>query len=157
STTGPVNFWWPRLTTATVHPGFSLPFANAVPAEWVPATRFHFDHSSYGFFVQDQWKLSPQWSLTYGLRYDFETFPSAYISRRDLKDFQPRIGLAYAYSKKGVVRAGFGIYHDRIGGSVGQVFQAPEWSSRGDQPNAQKVYPGVASFPGRFRQINAVG
>lgn len=157
STSGPVNFWWPRLTTAASHPGFSLPFSNAVPADWVPATILHLDHDSYGFFAQDQWKLSPQWSLTFGVRYDFENYPSRYISQKDWNNFQPRAGLAYSYNKKGVIRAGFGIYNDRIAGSVGQVFQAPEWSSRGDQANAGKLYPGVAPFAGRFRQINAVG
>src|SRR5262245_30812084 len=39
STAGPVNFWWPVLTGGT-HPGFTLPFSNAVPAEWRDQT-FH--------------------------------------------------------------------------------------------------------------------
>jgi hypothetical protein len=55
------------------------------------------------------------------------------------------------------VRAGFGIFDDRIASSVGQVFAIPEWTSRGDQPNATTLFPDVAPVPGRFRQLNALG
>jgi outer membrane receptor protein involved in Fe transport len=157
STAGPVNLWWPQLSTAAIHPGFSLPFTNAVPAEWNSATIFHLNHSSYGLFAQDQWNPRPKWTLTYGLRYDVETYPTIYVAHEDLNNLQPRIGLSYAYDKRGVMRAGFGIYHDRIANSVGQVFAIPEWNSRGDQPNAKTLFPAVSPIPGRFRQINAVG
>lgn len=157
ATSGVVNFWWPQLITAATHPGFSLPFTNAVPPQWDSATQFHFDHSAYGFFAQDQWKLNPRWSLTYGLRYDFELYPSRFMARTYRKDLQPRIGLAYSYSPKGVIRAGFGLFGDRIGTSVGQVFQVAEWLSKGNLPNAPLIYPGVAPIQGRFLQMNAVG
>ena len=35
------------------------------------------NHNSYGFFGQDEWKATPKLTLTLGLRYDFETYPSA--------------------------------------------------------------------------------
>lgn len=157
SNSGPVNFWWPQLTTSSSHPGFSLPFTSAVPTSWIPSTTFHLDHSSYGFFGQDQWKPNSKWTFTYGLRYDLESYPSHYVSKKDMNDFQPRIGVAYSYNKGGVARAGFGLFHDRIANSVGQVFAIPEWTSNGNQPNATTLFPDVAPIPGRFRQMNALG
>jgi hypothetical protein len=65
--------------------------------------------------------------------------------------------MVYSYNKRGMVRAGFGLFHDRIANSVGQVFAIPEWTSNGNQPNATTLLPDVAPIPGRFRQMNALG
>src|SRR5262245_502926 len=157
STSGVANFWWPMLATATSHPGFSIPFQNDVPPEWEESTLFRMNHSSYGFFFQDQWKTTSKLTLSYGLRYDFENYPSRYLAASDLNNFRPRLGLSYAPSSKTVIRAGFGIFHDRIASSVGQVFTAAEWSSHGNLSNAALLFPGVARVPGRFLQLNALG
>jgi hypothetical protein len=69
---------------------------------------------------------------------------------------QPRLGLAYAYSPRGVVRAGYGIFTDRLASSVGQLLTASQWSARGDLANAQVLFPGVAPIRGRFYQ-NTIG
>lgn len=148
----PVVFWYPNLTGST-HPGYSLPFTEAVPAIWQPDTQFDFDYSALGFFVQDQWTATRKLTLTYGLRYDLESYPDRYVAKRDTNNLQPRVGLAYAYSSRGVARAGFGIFNDRLASSIGQVFTTAEWSSRGDFPNASVLFPGVAPVPGRFRQV----
>ena len=36
-----------------------------------------FWHRLANFYEQDQWKAMPDLSLTFGLRYDFDVFPSA--------------------------------------------------------------------------------
>jgi outer membrane receptor protein involved in Fe transport len=152
----PAVFWWP-VVEGEAHPGFSVPFSQAVPSGWAPDTLFAFDYTTFGFFAQDEWRLTPQWTLNYGLRYDLESYPSRYLSGKDKDNFQPRLGLAYAYSPRGVLRAGFGVFSDRLAGSVGQVFTTAEWSSRGNQPNAPSLFPSVAAVPGRFRQITVGG
>ena len=134
STFTPVVFWWPFLSTASTYPGISPTWTNAVPADWVDDTQFTFDHSSYGFFVQDQWTAGARLTLTYGLRYDVESYPSRYITESDRDNFQPRMGAAYAYSKRGVIRAGYGLFNDRLTSSIGQLFNATEWSSGGTCP-----------------------
>jgi outer membrane receptor protein involved in Fe transport len=156
-TFSPVVFWWPFLATATSYPGISTSWTQAVPSDWVDETEFSFDHSSYGFFVQDQWRPSEQLTLSYGLRYDFENYPSRYISEGDHNNLQPRVGAAYAYSERGVVRAGWGIFHDRLASSVGQLFNATEWSSGGNLANAQTLFPTIAPIQGRFEQRTVGG
>jgi outer membrane receptor protein involved in Fe transport len=101
----PAVFWWPLLSTASVNPGVPVPFTVAVPPEWEGTTQFAINHSSYGFFAQDQWKVSKNFTLTYGLRYDFESYGDRFLSEKDLNNFQPRVGIAYATNHKGVVRA----------------------------------------------------
>jgi outer membrane receptor protein involved in Fe transport len=152
----PAVFWWPVLSGST-HPGFDVPFDNAVPDPWGGSTQFDFDYSSFGVFAQDQWTVTPKLTVNYGLRYDLENYPQPFITKKDRNNFQPRVGLAYAYSPRGVVRAGFGVFSDRLVSSVGQVFTASLWSSRGDSPNALLLFPDVARIPGRFRQTTVGG
>src|SRR5262245_9486900 len=151
-TTGPVIFWWPTLVSAPGGYKVPVPFTQALPDAYANATNFEFDHSIIGGFVQDQWKASSKLSLTYGLRYDVEGHPSRYIRNRDVNNVQPRIGLAYNWNPRGVVRAGFGIFNDRLAPSIGQIFNTVEWNNRGNLPNASRLFPGVATFNGRFSQ-----
>jgi outer membrane receptor protein involved in Fe transport len=73
---------------------------------------FHLNHSYYGFFGQDQWHLTPKLTVNYGLRYDWETGLGFFINPYR-KEFQPRVGLAYAPDSKTVIRAGYGIFNDK--------------------------------------------
>jgi hypothetical protein len=153
----PVVFWWPVLQGAPP-PVFDVPFDSPVPDTWpADATHFDLDFTSIGGFVQDQWNATSKLTVNYGVRYDLESYPDRFISKQDTNNIQPRVGLAYAYSRKGVVRAGFGIFTDRLVSSVGQVFTATDWSSRGDAANAIRLFPTVARVPGRFRQTTVAG
>jgi len=153
----PAVFWWPYLITASSHPGVSPAWTDDVPPAWADATRFTLNHSSYGFFAQDHWQAADRLSLTYGLRYDIEAYPSAFIVKKDLNNVQPRMGGAFAYSAHGVVRGGYGVFFDRLASSVGQLFNATQWSSAGSLPNAQKLFPTIAPIQGRFQQRTAGG
>jgi hypothetical protein len=157
STFTPVVFWWPYLSTATSYPGITPDWTQAVPADWIDDTQFSFDHSAYGFFLQDQWKASSALTVTYGLRYDFEKYPDRYIQENDRNNLQPRVGFALAYSPKGVLRGGYGIFHDRLTSSIGQLFNATEWSSGGNLENTRRLFPTVAPIQGRFEQRTVAG
>jgi outer membrane receptor protein involved in Fe transport len=148
----PVVFWWPLVNGTTTRPALSVPFTQDVPDSIEPLTNTRINHNSYGFFGQDEWKATPKLTLTYGLRYDFETYPTAFVTRNDFNNFQPRLGLAYSLNPRTVVRAGFGIFNDRLFSSIGQLLITGEWGSAGDLPNAQLVFPGVAPMRGRFIQ-----
>jgi len=102
---GPIN-------TNAPSPAIPTTFNEAyLPSE---ASNFNvrLNHSYYGFFAQDQWRLTRKLTLNYGLRYDFETGLGFFIDP-DYRDFQPRVGLAYSPDSKTVIRAGYGIFVDR--------------------------------------------
>jgi hypothetical protein len=147
----PVVFWWPVPNGTTQGVVTPVPFTRAVPAEYQPLTIMRFDHNSYGFFGQDEWKATSKLTLTYGARYDFETYPNDIVLREDLNNVQPRLGLAYAFSPRTVVRAGFGIFSDRVASSgVGQLIGPTIFNSTGYLPNSQILYPGIPRVRGRF-------
>jgi hypothetical protein len=70
-----------------------------------------------GLFAQDEWRPNRSLTINYGLRYDAQMLPDPV--RTDANNFAPRLGLAYAPDflgrrRRTVVRAGFGVYFDRV-------------------------------------------
>jgi hypothetical protein len=108
----------------------------------------YFRTNAYAVFAQDDWKFRPNLTLNLGLRWDYfsplrekrgrldnfilgpagnelaggSLVPVDKLYKRELKDFQPRLGFAYSPNRllgvdttnKLVIRGGFGIAYDRI-------------------------------------------
>lgn len=158
----PVQFWTPILQGATGFPGVNVTssggrnvFTQDVPSTWLPSTFSSINHGAYGLFAQDQWRLTPKLNLTLGMRYDFETYPSLYIVNTPHNGWQPRVGFAYAPTKRTVVRGGFGIFDGSLVSSVGQNLVTGQWDGEGTFPNSAALakqfgYPGLAPLNGLF-------
>lgn len=158
STFTPAVFWWPYLTTVDApHPGNDPTWASAVPAAWDADANFQIDHSAAGVFVQDQWSLSSTVTATLGVRYDIDAYPSAYLATRDRNNLQPRVGMTWSVRPQTMVRAGYGIFGDRLAPSVGQMFNTTEWNSRGYLPGATTLFADVAPVQGRFSPLTVRG
>ena len=115
----PVVFWPSPLGSAdnsvvngTIPPPVNTNWQNAYPASATPDYFSDITHSYYGFFAQDQWRVTPKLTLNYGVRWDFEKGLEQEIKTRYM-GFQPRVGIAYSPDKHTVIRAGFGIFDDR--------------------------------------------
>jgi hypothetical protein len=71
-----------------------------------------------GPFIQDDWRVRPNFTLSLGLRYEIQTNVS------DYHDIAPRIGFAWAPGnakngrQKTVIRGGFGMFYERIGANL---------------------------------------
>ncbi len=75
--------------------------------------RFVYHQQEAGVFAQDQYKVTDRFSITPGLRYDWQNFLA-----EDRLTFSPRVSFAWVLSpeSKMVVRGGGGVYFDRFGG-----------------------------------------
>ncbi|MBV9180823.1 MAG: TonB-dependent receptor [Acidobacteria bacterium] len=159
----PVQFWTPILqgsagypTVTVTHPSAGRNvFSSNVPPAWLPNTFGDIDHNGYGFFAQDQWRASSKLTLTYGLRYDVESYPSQFVPKEPYNGVQPRVGLAFAITDRTVLRAGFGLFDGPLVSSIGQDFATSQWLGEGPLPNANTLanqfgYPGIAPVLGRF-------
>ncbi len=70
-----------------------------------------------GVFVQDDWRVKPNFTLSSGLRYETQNNISS------VANFAPRVGFAWGVGKPGgqfrtpqtVIRGGWGIFYDRFG------------------------------------------
>jgi carboxypeptidase family protein/TonB-dependent receptor-like protein len=94
------------------------------------------NNEDYALFAQDKWQIFPSFSLSYGLRWEGQIFPSPVVPPSQTaygpylsdprfpsdgtlhsakKEFQPRVGFAWDVrnNHKSVLRASYGIYYAR--------------------------------------------
>lgn len=86
-------------TTSTVEPLDGL--GNAIDTPMNIFTDASKTGEQLGLYVQDEWKLTPQWTLNYGLRFD------QMWQWVDANQFSPRVGLQYQPWWSTVMHAGY--------------------------------------------------
>ena len=107
--TGFTNGYVPAPATGG---GFGSGWPNAFPTNMYSNYAYTLNHGYWGFYGQDQWRVTPKLTLNYGLRWDFESGLGNVINA-DYRAFQPRVGFAYSPDSKTVIHAGFGTFFDR--------------------------------------------
>ena len=99
-----------------------------------------------GLFVNDDWRVQSNLTLSYGLRYETQT------NIGDHRDWSPRLGIAWGVDGKAnkaaktVVRAGFGTFYDRITDST--ILEARRYNGTTQQSyliTGPDFFPNVAS------------
>ena len=68
----------------------------------------------YSFFVEDQFRLNHRMNITAGLRYDYDNLTENPNGDGDYNNVAPRLNLNYKVSDKSVIRAGYGMFYDKI-------------------------------------------
>jgi hypothetical protein len=97
------------LHTALQNYAANLPSAFS---ENTGVVHFVYHQQEMGAFIQDQFKINQRFTITPGLRYDWQNF----LATRRL-GFSPRVSFAWLLGEdsKTVLRGGGGIYYDRFG------------------------------------------
>jgi hypothetical protein len=131
-------------------------------------------------FAEDDWKITRKLTLNLGLRYDFATpalegnnqmanfdptgagslvfAKGGSLENRSLvqvnkKNFGPRVGFAYSFDNKTVIRGGYGIYYslfERIGSEDQLALNPPFLINKTLASNTASVITPEVGFPANF-------
>jgi len=73
------------------------------------------------FYAQDSWKITPNFTLNYGLRYELDTQFAPLTTYK--KDFGPRVSFAWDpfNDHKTVIRGGYGIFYGPVDAQIPDV------------------------------------
>ncbi len=125
---------------------------------------FSMKSSSYSGFIQDDWRLAPNFKLLYGFRYDYYKYPEGAPNapliynqqyNSDTNNFGPRLGIAWSpgQDSRSVIRASTGIMFDQmLLGAYESAIQAnglPERTTVNVNPNAV----GAPNFPNSLAEL----
>ena len=127
---------------------------------------------NYSSFLQDDWRISNRLTVNIGLRYEYTTpvtevanrmanfdirtnsvvlakpgsIEDRALARRDLNNFEPRVGIAYQLNNRTVIRTGYGVFHTlEDAGNHNPAFNPP-FSASFSYPSNQ-VDPATALRP----------
>ena len=107
----------PPASTATTFTRRSTAYTAGTPSEYdvtVGKANSNIAMFDAGLFYQDDYKVRPNFTLSYGIRYESQNRID------DHNDWAPRVSIAWAPNRgskpaKTVIRAGYGWFYDRFG------------------------------------------
>ena len=125
---------------------------------------FNFNTDDLALFVEDNWRVTPRFTLTIGARYELEFLPEPILPNygvpqtlampKDQNNLGPRVGFAYDVTGDGKtsLRGGYGIYFGRIINSTiynaltSTAVQGAQFSYSFN-PSSAAALPCLPSFP----------
>jgi hypothetical protein len=140
------------------------PFAYTTFVQLFGDPNFAMDSAMYSAFVQDDWRVTPNLKMLYGLRYDLYRYPEGDANapfewnrdfRIDRNNFGPRLGIAWTplEDKRTVVRASTGLMYDQpLLAAYELAFQNSGAPSRFNV-SLNPTSAGAPAFPGNLANL----
>ncbi len=142
----------PQLATTTINPLQSAEFGlpEVYQQGFGNPTYPYYARPLTSFYGQDSWKVTPNFLLNYGLRYDLDTQFAPLTTYK--KDFGPRVSFAWDPFKnhKTVIRGGYGIFYGPVD------VQIPDVDLSLGVVNQNKSAVGNARGAGQVANVSAI-
>lgn len=145
------------FTEPTLIPGGTAVYQGSrIPTQIRDLAKGELDHTYNGFFAQDKWRATDRLTLNFGVRFEFETWPSNVIDNPFNVDPRAGFALSLGTSRNIVLRGGVGLFHGIIpspllmcqipscGGVLGEF---PGREAKQDDLNANTRLFAMASDP----------
>ncbi|MFZ4634937.1 MAG: TonB-dependent receptor plug domain-containing protein, partial [Saprospiraceae bacterium] len=68
----------------------------------------------FSVYVEDEWSVNNRLNVTAGLRYDYDDLSKGGSDQGDFNNIGPRLSANYKLSPRSSLRAGYGIFYDKI-------------------------------------------
>ena len=109
-------------------------------------------------YFEDRWQVNRKLTLSLGLRYDFDNLSKAGSDDYDLNNIGPRVNANYTLNSRSSLRAGYGIFYDKIvyavySDALAGSTQSPDFLRQLEALRAQGALPAAADLD----QITAEG
>jgi hypothetical protein len=157
--------------------GFAFDQVPGFGQRGVGSAGYSGDQYSVYWYVNDIWKIRPNLSLTYGVRYEYTGTTtgekqlglnsiadvpgliSFTAPKAPKNDYMPRVGFAYSPGKSGdtSIRGGFGMGYDVLYDNIGSLTRPPQIGQTINCPSASCQNPFLANGgigPGNFSGIS---
>jgi hypothetical protein len=117
-----LSYTFPSIAAYNAARSGASPFGYTTFSQVFGELSFDMNTQIYGAFVQDDWQLTPDIKVLYGVRYDLYRSPDGVEGapfeqnrsfNTDTNNFGPRAGLAWTVNPRTVVRASTGVMYDQ--------------------------------------------
>lgn len=134
------------------------PFAYSNFQQFFGEPGYEYSTNMWAFFVQDDWRLSPDLKLLYGLRYDVYAPPDGVQNAlvepsrafdTDPDNWQPRVGFVWTLGadRRTVLRGNTGLMYDQPINAIYEQAIVNDGSTRRGSATLQPTQPGAPLFP----------
>jgi hypothetical protein len=134
------------------------PFAYTSFVQYFGETDLEYNSNLYGMYVQDDWRVTSNLKLLYGVRYDMYDVPEANPDapfeasrefRLDKNNIAPRVGVAWSLggSRRAVFRANTGLMYDQALLAMYEQSLVNDGTNRRAAASFQPATPGAPAFP----------
>ena len=119
---------------------------------------YDYDTQMYALFVQDDWRVTPNFKLLYGVRYDLYTPPdgntgsllaTSHDFRVDKNNWQPRAGFVWTLTEdnRTVLRGNSGLMYDQPINAIYEQAIVSDGTTRRGSANFTPTQAGAPVFP----------
>jgi len=134
------------------------PFGYQTFTQYFGLPDLKYNTGQYGFYVQDDWRVTPTFKLLYGVRYDIygvpDSDPNAPVASSrsfptDKNNFAPRLGAVWSLGedRRSVIRANTGIMYDQTINAIYEQALQNDGTNARASASFQPTQAGAPAFP----------